>query len=178
MTLFDIILLGIMGVFTLMGLWFGFVHTLGSLTGTLLGAYLAGRYYEPLATWFVQITGWSINGARVIMFVVAFVVINRLVGFVFWIIDKVFSLLTHLPFIRSIDRLLGGLLGFFEGVVTLGMVFYFMERFPVSQTLMESVAHSVIAPKTVFVASILIPMLPEALKLLRSTIDFVEKKII
>jgi membrane protein required for colicin V production len=178
MSLFDIILLGIIGVFTLMGLWFGFVHTFGSLMGTLLGAYLASRYYEPLASWFVQITGWSINGARVIMFIVAFVVINRLVGFAFWIIDKVFSLVTHLPFIRSIDRLLGGALGFFEGIVTLGMVFYFMQRFPVSQSIMESVAQSVIAPKTVVVASILMPMLPEALKLLRSTIDFVEKKMI
>ena len=178
MSLFDIILLGIIGVFTLMGLWFGFVHTFGSLTGTLLGTYLASRYYEPLAVWFSHITGWTQNGSRVIMFIVAFVVINRLVGFVFWIIDKIFSLLTHLPFIRSLDRLIGGVFGFAEGVITLGVVFYFMERFPVAQGIMESVAHSVIAPKTVAVASVLVPLVPEAMKLLRSTIDFVEKKII
>lgn len=178
MSLFDIILLGIIVVFTLLGFGFGFVHTLGSLTGTLLGTYLASRYYEPLATWLTHVTGWSMNGARVIMFIVAFVIINRLVGFVFWLIDKIFSLVTHLPFIRSIDRLLGAGLGFCEGIITLGLVFYFIERFPVSQSIMENIAHSVIAPKTVAVASILIPFLPEAMRLLRSTIDFVEKKII
>lgn len=177
MSLFDIILLGIIAAFALFGLWFGFVHTLGSLVGSLLGVYLASRYYQPLATWLAHVTGWSENGARVIMFIAAFIIITRLVGFAFWIIDKVFSIITHLPFIHSIDKILGGLLGFFEGVVTIGLLFYFVERFPLSEKIMTLVAHSVVVPKTVAVASILIPLLPEALKLLRSSVDFVEKKV-
>lgn len=177
MSLFDIILLCIIGSFALFGLWFGFVHTLGSLLGSILGAYLASRYYEPLAGWLSHVTGWSENGARVLMFIVAFLIIARLVGFVFFIIDKVFSVVTHLPFIHSIDKILGGLLGLFEGVVTVGLVFYFIERFPLSEKIMALVGHSVVVPKTVAVAGILIPFLPEALKLLRSSVDFVEKKV-
>ncbi len=177
MSLFDITLLVTIGGFALFGLWFGFVHTLGSLLGTILGAYLASRYYEPLAGWLTQVTGWSDNGARVLMFIVAFIVINRLVGFVFWIIDKIFKVVTHLPFIHSIDRLFGGVLGLFEGVVTIGLIFYFVERFPLSEKIMTMVAQSVVVPKTVAVAGVLIPLLPEALKLLRSTVDFMEKKV-
>jgi len=178
MSLFDILLLVTMGGFALFGLWFGLVHTLGSLLGTILGAYLASRYYEPMAGWLVQVTGWSENGSRVLMFIIAFVLINRLVGFAFWIVDKIFKVVTHLPFIRSIDRIFGGVLGFFEGVITIGLIFYFVERFPLSEKIMGMVADSVVVPKTVAVAGLLIPLLPEALKLLRSTIDFVEKKVL
>ena len=178
MQFIDVVLLITIGSFALFGFWFGFIHTLGSLLGTVFGAYLASRYYEPMADWLVGITSWSQNGARVLMFIIAFVIINRLVGFIFWILDKVFGLVTHLPFIRSIDRIFGTILGLFEGVITVGLVFYFIERFPVSEKIMNAVAHSFVVPKTVAVATLLIPFLPEALKLLRSTVDFVEKKIL
>ncbi len=178
MSVFDIILLVVLGGFGLFGFWFGLIHTLGSLLGTVLGVYLATRYYEPMADWLAHLTGWSDNGTRVIMFIAAFIIINRLIGFVFWIVDKIFGLVTHLPFIRSIDRMFGALLGFFEGVVTIGMIFYFIERFPLSEKIMTMVAQSEVVPKTVAVAAILIPLVPEALKLLRSTVDFVEKKVL
>ncbi len=178
MSMFDIILLVVLGGFALFGFWFGFIHTLGSLLGTILGVYLASRYYQPVADWLVNITGWSDNGARVITFIVAFIIINRLIGFLFWIANKFLGLITRLPFIRSIDRLLGAVLGFFEGVVTIGMIFYFIERFPLSEQLMKMVVESTIVPKTVAVAAILLPLVPEALKLLRSTVDFVEQKVI
>lgn len=177
MSLFDIAMLVIVGVFGLFGFWFGLVHTLGSLLGTLVGTYLASRYYEPLAGWLVQVTGWSINGSKVISFIIAFIIINRLVGFVFWLIEKIFKLVTHLPFIRSIDRLLGGALGIAEGLISLGLIFYFIERFPLSEHIMKMVADSKVVPFTVGIASVLIPLLPAALKLLRSTVDSIEARI-
>ena len=49
MSTFDIVLLVIIGGFGLFGLWFGIVHTLGSLLGTALGIFLASHYYGPVA---------------------------------------------------------------------------------------------------------------------------------
>lgn len=178
MQLLDIILLVIIGGFAMFGFWFGFFHTLGSLLGTILGAYLASRYYEPMANWLIGITGWNHNISRVLMFIIAFVIINRLVGFVFWIIDKLTSIVTRLPFINSINRFVGLALGAFEGMLTLGLIVYFIERFPLSERIMQMIAHSEVAAFVSRLAHLLIPLLPDALRLLQSTVDYVEGKLL
>ncbi|MBI2038270.1 MAG: CvpA family protein [Candidatus Magasanikbacteria bacterium] len=171
MSLFDISLLVIITGFALFGLWFGLVRTLGSLIGTVVGIYLAGRYYEPLANWIINFTGWSQNHVKVIVFVVAFLLITRLVGFVFWIMEKFLSIFTKLPFLRSIDRILGFVLGAIEGVAVVGISLFFIARFPINLMFMNGLASSQVAPPLVRLASVLIPLLPEALRILRSTVD-------
>jgi len=178
MSFFDIVLLIIISGFALFGVWFGFVHTLGSLLGTIFGALIASRYYEPMADWLIRITGWEENTARVIMFVIAFIAINRLVGFAFWIVDKVLSIFTRLPFIRSLNHILGLITGFLEGVITIGLIIYFIERFPLSGKVMGYIATSIVAPYTTKTASVLLPLLPEALKLLQSTVDYVRNIVL
>jgi uncharacterized membrane protein required for colicin V production len=174
MSFFDITLLVIIAGFGLFGLWFGLIHTIGSLLGTIFGAYLASRYYEPMADWLFKITGWEGNITKVVMFIIAFIVINRLVGFCFWIIEKIFNILTALPFVSSLNRLLGLIVGIFEGLLTVGLILYFIERFPLSEKIMVMMAASKIAPYTIDVAAVLLPLLPEGLKLLKSTVDYVE----
>lgn len=178
MELVDIILLLTIGAFALAGIWFGFVHTLGSLIGTVLGIYLATRYFEILAGWLVKVFGFGGNAPKVIAFIVAFFVINRLVGFGFWFLEKFIGFLTRLPFIRSLNRLLGLLLGAAEGVITVGAAIYFIERFPLSLPFMSQLANSRVAPYTVGVATILLPLVPEAIKLLQSTVDYVEDRVV
>lgn len=177
MEFIDIVLLIIIGGFALFGLWFGFVHTLGSLVGTVLGIYLASRFYEPFSTWIIHFTGWGANFSRIIMFTIAFIVINRLVGFGFWILDKVFGLVTHLPFIRSIDRMFGLVFGVIEGTITVGFVIFFIERYPLSPSFMEKLSVSIVAPFAVGVATILWPLLPQALKILKSTVEYVHGQV-
>lgn len=178
MGLFDVILLIIIGGFAMFGFWFGLIHTLGSLLGTVFGAYLASRYYEPMAGWLQGITGWEGNITKVVMFIVAFILINRLVGFAFWIVDKFLKVLTSLPFIKGINRLFGLLLGLFEGIITIGLVIYFISKYPLSDKLMGHIADSVIAPITTSIAEVLLPLLPDALKMLQSTVDYVEGVIL
>lgn len=174
MSWFDISLLGLIAVFALAGFRLGAIHTLGSVIGTILGVYLASRYYEPMAAFIIAHTGWGGNLPNVIMFVIAFIVINRLVGFVFWLISRVFKLITRLPFISSIDKLLGLVLGILEGIITIGVIIYFVERFPISKKLMEMIAASNMAEQIRKIANLFIPLFPEGLKLLKSTVNFVE----
>ena len=177
MGLFDIILLIIIGGFTMFGFWFGLIHTLGSLLGTVLGAYLASRYYEPMAGWLIDVTGWGDHVSKVVMFIIAFIIINRLVGFGFWIVDKMTGIITNLPFIKGINRILGMAVGFFEGMITIGLILYFIDKFPLSEFIMSYIAGSAIAPYTIDMADILLPLLPDALKMLQSTVDFFENVI-
>lgn len=173
---FDLSLIIVIGGFALFGLWFGFIHTLGSLAGTLVGAYMASRYYEPMAQWLISITGWQGNTARVVMFILAFLVISRLVGFAFWLVDRLLSIITRLPFISSINHILGAALGFLEGLLTIGLAIYFIERVPLSTEIMQMIANSKVAAQASRTANVFIPLLPDALNLLKSTVDFVQHK--
>jgi len=174
MELFDIILIIIISGFAMFGFWFGLIHTLGSLLGTILGAFLASRWYEPMGEWLANVTGWETNVPKVLMFIIAFVVINRLVGFGFWIFEKTTDIVTKLPFIKGINRFLGMMLGAFEGILTLGLVFYFIDKVPLSEHFMGYMADSFLVPFLTSTAGILIPLLPDALKLLESSVDYIE----
>lgn len=171
MSLFDIVLLIIISSFTLFGLWFGLVHTLGSLLGTAFGVYLASRYYESVANWIIGFTHWDTNYIKVIIFIVTFLLITRLVGFLFLIMEKVLTIFTRLPFIHGLDRLLGAIFGTLEGAVVVGVSLYFIARFPISLSFMSGLEHSQLAPPLVKIASLLVPLFPEALRMLRSTVD-------
>ena len=171
MSLFDVVLLIIIGGFGLFGLWFGLVHTLGSLIGTILGVFLATRFYAPVAGWLMSLTGWSGNFAKVLVFIVAFLVINRLVGFAFYLIDRLLGIITRLPFINSLNRLLGLAFGVLEGVIVLGILFYFINKFPLWPTLTNALLQSKVALFCVKTASVLWPLIPDALKTIKDTIQ-------
>lgn len=173
MPFIDIVLLVIISAFAIAGLAFGLVHTLGSLLGTIFGAYIASRYYDVFANWIIHFTGWNSNVTRVIVFIFAFLIITRLVGLVFWFLEKIFKIVTFLPFIKSIDRLLGLLFGVLEGVISIGLVIYFIERVPLSTSFMQHLADSQVAPYTTSIARILLPLLPDAFRLLKSTVDYI-----
>jgi len=160
MSLFDLVLILIIAGFGLFGFWVGFVHALGSLVGTILGVYLASHYYTPVADWLIQTTGWGGNFPKVLVFILAFVIINRLVGLAFYFIDKVLSIVTRLPFISSINRLLGLLFGILEGALVLGIVFYFINKFPLGPQFMTSLGNSKVAPYVIGFASFLWPLIP------------------
>lgn len=167
---FDLALIIIIAGFGLFGLWFGLIHTLGSLVGTIAGVYLASRYYEGAADWLISATGWGANFSKTLIFIIAFFIINRLVGLVFWILDKVLGLITRLPFINSINRLLGLAFGLLEGALVLGICFYFISKFPFGDSLIGWMGTSKIVPTLLKFASILWPLIPEAVKMIQSNL--------
>lgn len=170
MSFFDISLIALLAGFSLFGLWFGLIHTLGSLAGTLVGLYLAMRFYEPMANWLMNLTGWSGNFSKVLMFILAFIIITRLVGFIFWLVEKVLHIFTKLPFMKGLNHLLGLVFGFAEGIIVVGISLYFIARFPLSQSFMDAFNNSVVAPYLVKPIKILLPLVPDAVKYLQSTV--------
>ncbi len=174
---FDVALIVIIVLFGLFGFWFGVVQMFGSLLGMVLSIFLASRFYEPLAVWLSQLTAWSGNFPRVVMFVIAFVVINRLIGFVFWIVTKALNLITRLPFLNSLNRILGLGLGVLEGALTVGVALYFIDRFPLAHYIMGAMANSRFAPTLIHIATIFLPFIPEAIRILTTTVVFVEHTI-
>jgi len=168
MVLFDLILLLILGGFVLYGLWFGLVHMVGVLVGTVAGAFLAARWYDDVASWFSFIFGRDSNTAKILCFLILFIFINRLVGLAFWLGDKIFSFLTIVPFLKTINRLLGAAFGLLEGVLVLGLTLYMASRFPLGDWFTSSLADSRVGYVLMTIGKILKPLLPEVIKQLKS----------
>lgn len=168
MGIFDVVLLIILGCFALFGLWFGLIHTLGALVGTIIGALAAGYYYDGWAQYLSAAFGGGLNVWRVIVFLVIFTVVNRLIGLVFYILERIFRIVSIIPFLKSINRLAGGILGFIEGALVIGLTLYFAGHYPLGSWFEAMVSGSKFAPYFLKVASILTPFLPQALKTLQT----------
>ncbi len=156
----DIIILAVIAAFGLFGLRTGLIHALGSLVGTILGVYLAGHYYETFTKLLIDFTGWNQNFARILIFILLFFISNRLIGVVFWLAGKAFSVVTMLPFLGSVDKLLGGILGLLEGALLVGIAIFFITKFPPSPSFMKNLDESKYAPKVVQFTKFLWPLLP------------------
>lgn len=171
MTLIDIILLILLGGFVIFGFWFGLIHTFGALFGVLIGAGLATRYFDVVAQWIHPYSGGPINVVRIVVFIIMFILINRLVGFVFHVLDKTFRFITMLPFLAGINRLGGGVVGLAEGALVLGLILYFSEAYPISESFAKMILEqSAVANYLLNVAKVLMPLLPEAMRQLEAII--------
>ncbi|MFH1620856.1 MAG: CvpA family protein [Patescibacteria group bacterium] len=143
-----ILLLGFIGA----GSKDGFVHTAGRLIGAILGFIAARAWYlsfAPILDIFMP-TSW----ARIISFLLIFIFISRVAGILFKLIDGAFHVLSILPFLKSINSLLGGILGFFEGLIILGGAIYLILTFTLEPTLVMWLKGSTVAGwiEAVFIA--------------------------
>ena len=169
MTIFDVILLILLGGFVLFGIWFGIIHTIGAIFGTFAGAFFAGLLYEPLGHWLTQIFG-NPNLMRIFAFIFIFIIINRLIGFIFHIIDKIFKFMHKMPFLKTINSTIGGVLGFFEGLLVIGISLFMIARFPISEWFTGVLQTSSLTPWFIKTSGILQLMLPQILKNLEAVI--------
>lgn len=129
MSYFDVIIVCVLLGFALFGFWSGLLQSIGSIVGTLAGAYVAHQYFESIAPWVVERSGWSENTARIVVFFLLFAVITRLVGILFLLAEKFLHILP-IPFGRLFNKILGGIFGLTEGLIALGLFVYLLKRFP------------------------------------------------
>lgn len=157
MRLTDIILAFALLGFVGAGVKDGFVHALGRLIGSILGFVAASAWSLKMAgalSIFMPI-GW----ARFISFIVIFVLMTRLAGIALSLVDGVFRIISILPFLKSINNLLGGILGLFEGVILIGGTMYLVVTFKLIPSLVTLVASSTVAQWIDFVFHALLGLL-------------------
>jgi membrane protein required for colicin V production len=168
MTLFDLILILIVFGFIWFGFWFGLVYALGGLAGLIVGAAVASRYYDEVAKW-ISFISKNENLTKIISFLIVYIVINRLVGFIFFILDRIIRPIINLPFLKTINRLGGAIFGLVTGVLTVGLILYFVSRIPL-EWLTSLIEKSKTSSYFIELAKVLLPLLPEVLKKLKSVI--------
>jgi membrane protein required for colicin V production len=163
MTFIDIVLIVIILAFVFFGLFFGIVHTIGSLLTTVLGIIIATRFVDTVFKSFGFILGGG-EAARVIAFIFLFFISSRLLSIILRFFGGLFSWFTYIPFANSFNRLLGALFGLIEGILVVGVViFYAMQILP-DDTLLHALQGSLLAKFLVSVMSMLQVFFPESLK--------------
>src|SRR3989338_5624273 len=153
-TPFDLILILIIFSFVLFGLWFGLIHAIGGLLGTLAGSIIAAKYYKRFG---------ATNLGQVISFIVLFTIGSRVTGFIFYGLEKVLKIANLLPGIKTINRLAGGILGLAEGSIVIGVALVFATRFPFP-LLITAVRRSDLAQFLIGVGTTVLPLFPQALQ--------------
>jgi membrane protein required for colicin V production len=172
MSIFDVILIVILAGFTFYGLFFGLIRTIGSIVGVVAGAYVASHYYLNAFAWAQDLFFGYNNLGKVITFIVVFSLVNRLVGFLFSLLDKTFSILSIIPFLKTINRLAGAALGFVEGGLILGLILFVASRYAfIGNWFGDWMVGSQVVPFLIHFNNVLMPLLPNALKNLSSLIS-------
>ncbi|MFZ6015105.1 MAG: CvpA family protein [Patescibacteria group bacterium] len=127
MALFNIVLLLILLAFVGLGLKDGFIVSLGRIVGAIIGFVAARAWYAaaaPLLSWLLP-ESW----AKVLMFLIIFLIVDRIMGWVFGALDKTYHFLAKLPFMKSANHIIGAIVGLIEGIVVMGGVIWLIKSF-------------------------------------------------
>ncbi|MFH1661937.1 MAG: CvpA family protein [Candidatus Falkowbacteria bacterium] len=171
MMIFDAVLIIILASFVLYGLFYGLIKTIGSLVGVVAGAYLASRLYLIVFELVRSLFFGYNNLGKILTFLILFAIINRLVCFLFSILHKTYNIIAIIPFLKTINRLAGGFLGFLEGGIVVGLALYVIaNNFLIGGWFENMVENSRIAPSLIKFIEILKPLLPGMLEKLKELV--------
>lgn len=163
MMFIDIVLLVILGAFVFFGLFFGLVHTLGALVGTVIGILFTTRLLDPAFEAF----GFLLGGgavAKVVLFILIFLIITRLVGAVFWLLGKMLKPISWIPLTKSLDHLIGGVFGFLEGVVVIGVILFYALQVLPNDTVRDQLEQSSVADYLTSTVTVMEYLFPDELR--------------
>jgi len=138
----DIILLSVALACVWGGIHKGFIRTLGGVLG-LIGGGIAG--YAGLSWFSSNIISlenrpiWSIS-----IFLFVMLASSQLIGFIFELADKAWKILSIIPFLTSINKLLGAVLGLVEAIVILAAFSYLAQTFIQNEGLRTAIEQSIV----------------------------------
>jgi uncharacterized membrane protein required for colicin V production len=166
---FDIILLIFLAVCFLRGITTGLIKSVGAFFGIIGGAFFASHFYLPLYPLIQKVFGGYDNIGKVSCFIIIFILTTWLIHILFLLLDKTYNLIAIIPFMKSINRLAGGILSLLVGAIVLGLLIYVAAKYAPTGTLVGNwLTHSVIAPWLLSIAQILMPLLSLSLKSIQS----------
>ncbi|MEI7451921.1 MAG: CvpA family protein [Candidatus Falkowbacteria bacterium] len=169
---FDLALILVLAGFCFYGFFNGLLKMAGNFVGLILGSWLAAHYYLT----FYNNTTWLYFGhenlGRIASFVIILILVRLVVGIAFYILQKVFNLISIIPFTKLIDKLAGGAFGLAEGAFFAGTIIYVASRYTLITTFLGAqMTSSKIAPTLIKLVDVLTPLYPEALRILKSIIS-------
>jgi membrane protein required for colicin V production len=169
MSAFDIVLIIFLAVCALRGLATGLIKAVGAFFGIIGGAFFASHFYLDLFPYVQKWFAGYDNIGKVTCFIVIFIVSAWAIHVLFMLLDKTYNLLSIIPFMKSINRLAGGILELLVGAILAGLLIYVAAKYaPAGTTIGDWILNSQIAPWLLAIAKILMPLLSGSLKNIQS----------
>lgn len=151
----DVVLAVILLVTVIMGLVRGLIKEVVGIVAIIAGFILAARYYVSLA----DLIGRLIHQptvAKFLGFIIIFLVVIAAGSLIAWLLSK----LMKGP-LKFVDHLLGGLVGFLEGVLICGVFVFALLVFPLNK---QALLNSRLAPYCYGLTKAMIHLIPQDLK--------------
>jgi uncharacterized membrane protein required for colicin V production len=161
MNYLDIIFIIIILFFTFNGLRKGLVKVVGGILGIFVGIYFAGLFYLQFSEWLQTVTQiFGSMESNIVSFIVVFILVNRLFALIIFLLDKIVSI----PIINSINKLLGGTLGFLQGALIVTLIVTVFTNLGSFVGADNVISNSQIAPYSEKAITLIRPFLPQDLK--------------
>jgi len=162
----DIVLLVIILFFVFRGFKAGLVGAIGALLGVIVGVWAGTNFMNEVASWLTSFFNFNNQSlANILAFVLIFIVVNIIFSIAVWIINSIFHVI---PLINFTNKLMGALIGFVGGVLFISILVYLLSLFAFSQNIADVVQGSQLAGVAMKISVILKPLIPEAIKSLKS----------
>ena len=161
MNYLDIIFIIIILFFSFNGLRKGLVKVVGGILGIFVGIYFAGLFYLQFSEWLQTVTQiFGSMEANIVSFIVVFIIVNRVFALIIFLLDKIVSI----PIINSINKILGGSLGFLQGALIVALIVTVFTNLGSFVGADNVINKSLLAPYSDKAITIIRPFLPQDLK--------------
>ncbi len=162
----DYLIILILLFFIWKGFRAGLVGAIGGFLGIVVGIWAGSHFMAAFGSWLTNAFHWdNLQLANIIAFVAIFLAVNIIFSIIVWIINKIFNII---PFIDLANKLAGAVIGFIGGVLAVAALIYLMSIFSLSESFNQTLTSSQLADLAVAVAVIVKPLIPEAIKSLKS----------
>jgi uncharacterized membrane protein required for colicin V production len=172
----DILLLLGVFAFVFMGAKRGFAQELRGLTGLLLSFILALLYYQKLG---FKIWEKAHGVSRTVCFVLAFVIIVLVVRLIIEIFIKVYEKSLGENAQSNLNRLLGGFLGFVQGLFFVGVLTLALSVLPIQDKLRnvreKSILFDHMTNAALTIVNKIFEIVPQSEKAFHAVLDKMEK---
>jgi len=169
---FDIFLLLIIAGFAFYGLFHGLIKTIGAIVALIVGVWVANLFYLPVYTLAAKLFFGSESLGHFLTFFILFVITNRLVNFLFVLINSSYNSLFFIPFLKTLNRLLGAIFGLVLGGLLVGLILYGLGQMGFWAGLLKPyLKNSQIAPFLLKYMAIIVPLLPNLWEKIKSYKD-------
>lgn len=169
----DVILLILLVGFFIRGWQAGLIRMLAGLIGILAGIILAGHFSPVVSSWLIKLPFLTEreNLAKVFSILIIFFSVSGLVGIGAYMVDSVFHIFTFIPFLKTFNRLAGGVLGLLAGVFIFGFLITTLNKFPLVVFITQYLENSQVVPYVLMIHNLILPFWPQAIKQIKGIIS-------
>lgn len=142
MSLVDIVILVILGLFLIKGVLRGLLKEVCSLLGLVLGGLLAFYLHLPIAQWIMDMFRWPSQLCVTLAFLAVFISTILVFGALGYVLNRFIKLVL----LGGLNRLTGALFGVLQGVVLLALILFALNSASVPNGVHKQLRRSELSP--------------------------------